>query len=75
MRAPRRRCAPLANGQDALPAVSEALGSNADAFADETADFAQSYGDRTLADYALFQDLLDEHGFDLGYRPSRHPER
>ena len=67
--------APLANGQDALSAISTAFGPNTDAFADETADFAQSYGDRTLTDYALFQDLLDEHGFDLGYRPSRPLER
>jgi uncharacterized protein (DUF2252 family) len=67
--------APLANGQDALAAIAAALGPDADAFADETADFARSYGDRTLADYELFKDLLEQHGFDLGYRPSRPPER
>ncbi len=66
--------APLANGRDALPSLAAAL-DEGDAFADETAEFAQDYGERTLTDYALFQDLLDEHGFDLGYRPSRPLER
>ena len=62
-------------GETSMATIESSLGSDADAFADETADFAQSYGDRTLTDYALFQDLLDEHGFDLGYRPSRPLER
>jgi uncharacterized protein (DUF2252 family) len=60
--------APRQNGQPAGPAIAAAIAGDVEGFVEEAAGFVDAYVPRFVADHELFVELVEEHGFYLGYR-------